>query len=670
MAKILPGEPLGRFPAEVLRTFRTLKTLPDGTTVWHHLAPWEKNHPDFLLLDPDQHAMIIKVSCAPAPAQPLAQLALLPQTRSLPGSSEARILADFLLSLAADCPGIESKIAPVLLFANIRQADLVGLKLPDHHIPLVLGRESLQDMATSLSANLPEAALLPEEWENLRRHFSPEVIVPREMTVRQNPAGPAEEAFDGFLLDYDQEVALKQVITLEVEGEALQRDFRSNVITGVAGSGKTLILLYRLRLLHALYPGKRYLVLTHNRPLIRDMRWRYQYLTGKLPRNIEWATFNGWCRRHWPETKEWPSPVSIQQRADLLRTVRHQTLPASGITEGMLRSELDWIKDQVDGDPATYLEADRRGRGFRLNQEQRQKMLAAIRAYNALLDRHGKVDWADIPRQLYQWLKAGGARIVPYDAILVDEAQFFAPLWFEIIRMLLKPRSGHLLLVADPTQGFLRRGISWKSLGLEVRGKTHRLERSYRTTAEIINFASLFYRSRIDGQDGASEDSLLATSFLDLPGGRVPDLIPVNSPQDEISLVTSAVAKMIQAGVPAQHLLVLHASWRGARATIQAIERKLGRGQAGDPKDLVPGEYVRVTTINAGTGLESPIVFLMGLNALFEAEQSARISDEEREAMIQENTRKIYMAITRAGQRLFFTHVGELPEAIKKLIGH
>ena len=45
--------------------------------------------------------------------------------------------------------------------------------------------------------------------------------------------------------------------------------------------------------------------------------------------------------------------------------------------------------------------------------------------------------------------------------ILVDEAQFFAPLWMRLIQKSLNPRNGHLFLVADPTQGFLGRGASW-----------------------------------------------------------------------------------------------------------------------------------------------------------------------------------------------------------------
>jgi len=50
--------------------------------------------------------------------------------------------------------------------------------------------------------------------------------------------------------------------------------------------------------------------------------------------------------------------------------------------------------------------------------------------------------------------------------------------------------------------------------------------------------------------------------------------------------------------------------------------------------------------------LESPIVFLVGLNRLFEREQSLRLSDEEADRLMLENTRKVYMAATRAGSGL------------------
>jgi superfamily I DNA/RNA helicase len=177
----------------------------------------------------------------------------------------------------------------------------------------------------------------------------------------------------------------------------------------------------------------------------------------------------------------------------------------------------------------------------------------------------------------------------------------------------------------------------------------------------------LFYRTRISQE--SEEEDILAPDLLNMPAGAVPQLIQLASWQDEIARVTNEVVDLVRRDFPRQHILILHANWNGVKNLIHAICQKLGRHAAADPKFDYPGNYIRVTTLNAGAGLESPIVFLVGLHQLFEEEHSLRISDEEREELILENTRKIYMAITRAGQRLIFTYVGGCPEILIKMLG-
>ena len=53
-----------------------------------------------------------------------------------------------------------------------------------------------------------------------------------------------------------------------------------------------------------------------------------------------------------------------------------------------------------------------------------------------------------------------------------------------------------LFLSADPTQGFLKRRQSWISSGIEVRGRTTKLEKAYRNSREILEFATHFYKQR------------------------------------------------------------------------------------------------------------------------------------------------------------------------------
>ena len=661
MATIFPANPVGVLPPEVLKTFRALKALPEAYFVWHHLAPWTPEAPDFLIRTPGGAALLIKVSSASTQeARPAAQLLLLESDQPELGAAEARVLGNFLSEFRqtfgqASQPCIQTAV----VFPNIEQKPLQAARPTSSDASIQwLGKDS----PTDFSSGKP---LTESQWEQLRQAFTPEVIVPAALTVRKAPNRHLEAELTEFLLDYDQETALKTDLTLGENGEPLAQNFRLNLVNGVTGSGKSLILLYRLRLLNELYPGKSFLVLTHNRALIRDLESRYYRLTGQEPGNIDWYTFSRWCRAHWPPDEVWHDPIGEEQRNNLLRQTKAQMPPKNRLTTGMLRSEVDWVKDNAITNRGGYLAADRRGRGFGLSQEQRGQVFTAIHQYQTQL-RPG-IDWYDVPLKMWKFIQ--DERVTPrrYDVVLVDEAQFFAPVWFEIVQRLVKPQTGHLFMAADPTQGFLRQGVSWKSLGLEVRGRSYHLKQSYRTTRQILDFAAHFYQIRVP--EDAERADILAPDLRHMPAGAPPQIISLTSPQDEIARIAHEVTALVQRGARRADILVLHADAMAAEQLITAIERKLGRGAALDPKDSHPGNYVRVTTINAGTGLEAAIVFLAGLNQLFEEEDSLRFSEDDSTQLVLNNTRKIYMAATRAGQRLVMTSVGPVPEILTRMAG-
>jgi len=665
MAHILPDTPPQSMPKEVLRVFRALKSLPDTFYVWHHLAPWQPDAPDFLIINENGKALLLKVSSAVADqASTAAQMLLIRDDRTPLGEHENTLLEKFVRDLNLSS---NRDLETLVIFPNIQHKQVMASRLERQTgEPHWVGREIIQsDSSLAWDEYLSST---PMDWiwlEKLRQRFTPEVVIPAEMTVRPPIERRMQAGLTGYLLDYDQETAVKMDLELPADDQALPNDLRLNIINGVAGSGKTLILLYRLRLLFHLYPNKRFLVLTHNRPLNRDLEGRFARLEGRSPQNIEWRTFNGWCYHHWPKQPKWIEPLKLGARKKIIEETWRTHLQNTMISAHMFLSEIDWLKDQIPMSSEAYLNADRRGRGFGLNPEQRQRMFDAMQVHQLSLEKKAAVDWGDVPRLLWHFSENGQVGLPEYDIILVDEAQFFAPLWMRLIQKSLNPRNGHLFLVADPTQGFLGRGASWKSLGLEARGHTHHLRRSYRTTREIIEFATLLYRLRLAEEN---DDDILVPDLLNMPNGSFPQIISLTSPQDEIARVANEVASLAKQGFPKKHLLLLHSDGWGVKNLIQAIDDRLGKNAAFDPKDKYPGDYVRVTTINAGAGLESPIVFLVGLRLLFEEEQSLRLSDEEREELIRDNTRKLYMAATRAGQRLVLTYSGELPQVLKSAL--
>jgi superfamily I DNA/RNA helicase len=116
-----------------------------------------------------------------------------------------------------------------------------------------------------------------------------------------------------------------------------------------------------------------------------------------------------------------------------------------------------------------------------------------------------------------------------------------------------------------------------------------------------------------------------------------------------------------------EHILLIHADWQGAQRTLERLQGEFGAARVAHPKEGAEPDRIRVCQLDSATGLESPIVFLLGVHRLIEAEGSLRIAEEERAERVRDTTRRLYMAMTRAGQRLVLTYVGEPPSFLQAM---
>lgn len=73
-----------------------------------------------------------------------------------------------------------------------------------------------------------------------------------------------------------------------------------------------------------------------------------------------------------------------------------------------------------------------------------------------------------------------------------------------------------------------------------------------------------------------------------------------------------------------------------------------GKILVADAQKKTEANAARLCSINAMTGLEAPIVFILGATDLLLIEQSLRLAPEERKELIRDNTRKLFTAMTRA----------------------
>jgi superfamily I DNA/RNA helicase len=281
----------------------------------------------------------------------------------------------------------------------------------------------------------------------------------------------------------------------------------------------------------------------------------------------------------------------------------------------------------------------------------RQRLWQALLDFDAALKARHIMLWADLPRLLWQDIEAGKLDIELYDHVLVDEAQYFAPIWFELIKKAIKPRVGQLFMVSDPDQGFLNRSLSWKETGIDLRNRTFRLHQNYRSNPLILKVADNFHFNRLPDE---ANHMLANKSCEGLPPSDcvVPTLLHFHNESDEKNRLLSEIHTALQQGTAPHEILILDAASSNTRPLLQTIKNTLGR-----PACILTDPYwdenaLRVCDLESATGIESPVVFITGLQALFEKENISGIEDRERHTLVTENTRKLYMGMTRASKKL------------------
>src|SRR5690625_4424441 len=662
MARMIPSQPVGRVSPEVATAFRRLKQMPGDDCVCCLSLPLnDEIRPEFLVIYKERKAFLLSVSPVSAEAaESVIQQSLFSDdsdqlTPASFGLREIGVLETFSENVAAelglgDRP-IES-LERAILFPHVPQSILERIRQirPSDGLEF-WGKENLSTLALHkrFSKHDPGEDDCGSLIQVLRTHFSPEVRIPKPMVGRSHAKRDLAAGLTSHLLDLDQEMITKLDLALSPEAEETVSEIRTRLITGVAGSGKSLVLLYRAMLLARIHPGSRLLILTHNRPLRGDLHDRFNRIAPDS--KVDWGTFYQWChvrlRSHWREIlKPWERNALIEQILDETK--------ATGLafTTEFILEEIDWLKDHGIINLLDYLTTPRTGRGYALQENQRRTIFQIYKKYQQQLVDRKIDDWSNIPLRFLHLIDNKELQLPLYDFIFVDEAQFFAPVWFEIVQRAVRPETGQLFLAADPTQGFLKRRISWAGSGLNVRGRTTRLQHSYRNTREILSFAARFYKSRLP-EDDEEINLPEADDWNRLPHGPEPQFIELNAAQDVISRTANEILESIEIGFPPGQILVLVA----ASKVDQTIERLLNAiNRTGtfaiNVQKTFDSTKVKICSLNAGTGLESPVVFLVGLDSLLEREEDLRLSPGEKEEILRDNTRRIYMGMTRASHFL------------------
>lgn len=279
------------------RVFTILKNLPDDCRVWYEIVLGVRSRkPDFLVLDPKRGVTILEVKdwakesiLGASPTEFKIKASGNNIARVKNPMRKCRVYLDEAtekLELEPELIGKYDKLKfPIeyfLVLPNLSEEDYQALKLDDPQLEMEKGHIIFQKevrnqtlFSKRLFDNMPELAnpLGPEQQLVIRRCL-------REETTIEAPGGK-EGLLPGVLPEGAIEISEKlsaDIFAIDVEQEELAKDLGGGprLLRGIAGTGKTLIMLMRAKLLASNAESRgeklRVLVLCWNVSLANYMR--------------------------------------------------------------------------------------------------------------------------------------------------------------------------------------------------------------------------------------------------------------------------------------------------------------------------------------------------------------------------------------------------------------
>jgi len=218
-------------------------------------------------------------------------------------------------------------------------------------------------------------------------------------------------------------------------------------------------------------------------------------------------------------------------------------------------------------------------------------------------------------------------------------------------------RPNALFFAGDLGQRIFQQPFSWKSLGVEIRGRSKTLKVNYRTSHQIRNQADRLLGPEVTDVDGNSEERKGTISVFN---GPKPEIEVLPSVESEIEKVSNWLQDRISSGIEPHELAVFVRSQDEIARAKKVVERA---GQSVNVLDAVveqSKDMVSVGTMHLAKGLEFRGVAVIACDDEVVPLQS-RIEDVGDDADLEEvyNTERhlLYVACTRARDYLLVSGI-------------
>ena len=583
---------------------------------------------------------------------------------------------------AAATPALAAQpAAKPLLFGGMSDVDLLGWGVPTEWLAEVRNadEDSLLVLADRLPAEAAEALIeLATGGTPRRPQTAPAGADPfahpdaqRRFRVMQD----VEELERALQFPWDQWT----VFLHPAQRQWVERDHGGPArVSGSAGTGKTIVALHRAVHLARTNENARVLLTTFSPALAHALHTRLRRLVGRTPmlaERIDVVAMDELAARLFKFAFGKPAladDVTVRRYLDEAAAAvaadagaAPSTLPGK-FGAGFLWSEWAEVVDpwQIDG-WERYRDFKRLGRKTRLSEGQRA---AAWQVFGRVRDRlraENRLTRAALFTRLADHY-TGGPKL-PFEHVVVDEAQDISAPQLRFLSALGGQHPNALFFAGDLGQRIFQLPFSWKSVGVDVRGRSRTLHVNYRTSHQIRMRADRLLGPELADVDGNAEDRRGTVSVFN---GPQPMVRTAASADAEVQAVAAWIAECAKEGIRAGEIAVFVRSdaelERGRRAVSIA---GLAHHVLDELVDTDTDE-VSIGTMHLAKGLEFRCVAVMAcddevvplqgrIDAVADEADLKEVYDTERHLL--------YVACTRARDRLLVSGVEPVSEFLGDL---
>ena len=546
-----------------------------------------------------------------------------------------------------------------LLFAHSPDDELLGYGVPVEWLADV--KAATEDSLLALADHLPAEAA--EALLELATGGKPRVPAPAVATANPFDHPDAQRRFRVMTNVAELEAALnfpwdKWTVFLHPEQRQwVERDYTGPArVSGSAGTGKTIVALHRAVHLARTHADARVLLTTFSDTLASALRTQLKRLVASEPRlaeRIDVHSLNAIGLRLY---RAQHGPVTLASRDVVRQLLNDASTAVSGhkFSLHFLVTEWEQVVDAWQlANWEDYRDVSRLGRKTRLPEPQRAVLWAIFEQVQNALAEQKLITHAGLFTRLANTL--AGSTHPPFDFAVVDEAQDLSVAHLRFLAALGANRPDALFFAGDLGQRIFQQPFSWKSLGVDIRGRSRTLRINYRTSHQIRQQADRLLGDQAVDVDGNTETRSDTVSVFN---GPPPLIRVVKTSADEAKLVGAWLAEQMGAGVPPESFGVF------VRSEAQLERAQAAVASAGVPFKVLDEHaettsgHVSIATMHLAKGLEFRAVVVMACDdeVIPLQERIEMVGDDADLQEVYDTERHLlYVACTRARDQLLVT---------------